>query len=104
MTSRFATQYLCLNGPKEDYWIDAPHVMEPGCSCALPWIDVRGTTKYAVYTLMEIPVPEGESLPEGAPKEGLVFVQSHETPERAQNHVHRLTTVIGAAKMANAQN
>jgi hypothetical protein len=98
MTSRFGSSYVCLNGPKEGYWIDAPPGVEEGNAVAMPWIDAKGLIRFAVYVLMAIPTPEGETAPDDAPKLGLVFIKSHETPERAQQHVTDFALVMGAAK------
>ena len=96
MTSRFQQSYVCLNGPKEGHWIDAPGQPELGSACAVPWAGADGVIRYAVYVLTEHEV-------EGETRTGLMYIQSHAKPEKAQDHVHRLTTVIQAAKMAADQ-
>ncbi len=93
MTSRFKPSYQCLNGPKQGDWIDAPHEMDQGCAVAVPWFNAKHILNYAVYV-----VTEYETQP--APVKGLMFLQSHPTPDKAQEHVHRVTMVMGAAKMA----
>lgn len=97
MTSRFAKQFPCLNGPKEGYLIDAPPNAAVGSAVALPWINARMETVYAVYILTEI--PKGDS---DAPASfGLMFLQSHPTPERAQAHVQQVAYVLNAAYAAS---
>lgn len=92
MSSRFAKSYVCLNGPKEGDYIDAPPGVEVGSAVALPWFDAKHIIRYAVYILTE---HEGTV--------GLMFLQSHEKAEKAQQHVHRITTVVQAAHLAASQ-
>lgn len=106
MTSRFQVSYQCLNGPKQGDYIDAPGAMEAGCAVAVPWFNAKHILQYAVYVVTEIPgepVYDAISEEEQAPKVGLMFLQSHNKPEQAQAHVHRVTMVMSAAKMAAEQ-
>lgn len=101
MTSRFAASYLCLNGPKEGNWVDAPCQVEVGSACALPWFDSKHIIRYAVYVLVkrdDDKKPEDSEIPDI--RFGLMFLQTHDTPEKAQEHVHRVTMVSQLAHEA----
>lgn len=109
MTSRFQVSYQCLNGPKQGDYIDAPGEMESGSAVAVPWFNAKHILQYAVYVVTEIPQSSGGVSQDGegylptAPTLGLMFLQSHNKPEQAQDHVHRVTMVMSAAKMAAEQ-
>lgn len=104
MTSRFAASYLCLNGPKEGDWVDAPCQVDVGSAVALPWFDSRHILRYCVYVLV---AREAEPAPEEEPQGvrlGLMFMNTHDTAERAQEHVHRLTAVAKLSQYAGSEN
>ncbi len=102
--SKYAKSIVCLNGPKEGTWIDAPADVGPGRSVALPWASPKGT-QYAVYTVTQIEDPNTAD-PIGLPatKLGLMFVKSHGTPLQAEEHVNRIAFAIGMAKEAAEMN
>ena len=91
--SRFDKSFVCLNGPKEGTWIDAPADADVGTACAIPWIDAKGIIRFAVYLVHLIPNDEQDTT-----MQGLMFVKSHDTTERAQHHVTELSLVMQAAK------
>ncbi len=97
--SKYTKSIVCLNGPKEGTWIDAPPDVAVGRTVALPWYDAHGATQYAVYTATRLPHPDptGEKL-------GLMFVKSHKTPAQAAEHVNRIAFTIGMAKEAAEMN
>ncbi len=95
--SKYSKSLVCLNGPKEGTWIDAPADVAPGRSVALPWDSPKGT-QYAVYTVTRIdPDPTSE-------KYGLLFIKSHPDPQHAEEHVNRIAFAIGMAKEAAEMN
>lgn len=98
MTSRFAPEtisFLCLNGPKQGDYVNAPAgvVPEHGSATAVPWFDIKHIIHYCVYVVVEH---------EGA--NALMFVEKHDTPERAQAHVHRIAQAMQMAREVAARN
>lgn len=101
MTSRFAKSVMCLNGPKEGNWIDAPPGVDVGTACAVPWVTINGQRSYAVYVVTLMPDADPS---DDAPHLGLMYIESHRTPEQAQGHVERLSLVIQAGRQVGDQN
>lgn len=85
--TRFAKSFVCLNGPREGTFVDTPPDADEGSACCLPWWNIKGQTRYAVYLL----TTHNEEL-------GLMYLASHPTTVRAQMHVERLAALLRAAK------
>lgn len=77
--------YPCFNGPCQGSTVDAPSDATPGTACALPWKTIEGKPRYAVYVLVD-----------WNSTQGLMYLNSYQRPEHAQEKVIRLTAICAA--------